>query len=44
LVVLNEIHSSPGKSKNIKQDFIDLPRHFTAEGTVLSHLPLKLEL
>jgi len=32
LVVLNEIHSSAGKSKEFRQESMDLSKQFTAEG------------
>jgi len=32
LVVLSETHSSSGQIKKVKQDSMELPRHFTAEG------------
>ena len=39
-VVLNEIHSSSGKLKKVRQAFIEVPRHFVAEGRSFSHLSL----
>jgi len=40
-VVLNEIHSSSGKLKKVKQASMDLSKQLTAEGRSLLHLCLK---
>ena len=37
-VVLNEIHSSLGKPKKVKQASMEVSRHFTAEGRSFLHL------
>jgi hypothetical protein len=41
-VVLNEIHSSSGKLKKVRQASIEVSRHFTAEGRSFSHLSINL--
>jgi len=38
LVVLNDIHSSSGKLKKVRQESIEVSRHFTAEGISFSRL------
>jgi len=41
-VVLNDIHSPSGKLKKVRQAFIEVSRHFTAEGRSFSHLSINL--
>jgi hypothetical protein len=41
-VGLNEIHSSSGKLKKVRQASIEVSRHFTAEGRSFSHLSINL--